>query len=54
MDMRFGRLPSARVARARVIIKRRLRRAGLTIAWDTPTRDLILLATVARNLGALP
>ena len=45
-----GRLPSAAVAQARVTIKRRLRRAGLVIAWDTPTRDLLVLALVLKNV----
>jgi hypothetical protein len=38
------RLPSARVARQRVRIKRRLRRAGICFRNDIPTRELIALA----------
>ena len=37
------RLPSIKVAYARVLVKRRLRRRGIVVPWDIPTRQLILL-----------
>lgn len=53
--MAIRRLPSSRVAAARVRIKRRLRLVAMPARLDTPTRDLIdMVRQASAAIGRLP